>query len=79
MGAGLANDGGLDQLIFFRPYITEEGVSGWFDDFSHSGFPDAIGGIGRIYTSFNAFTPTGVGRRYPDLRLTGSPRTRSPS
>ena len=40
----------LDELRFFRPYITTEGVSGWFDDFGHSGFPDAIGGVGRIST-----------------------------
>jgi phospholipid/cholesterol/gamma-HCH transport system substrate-binding protein len=48
---------GLDELQFFRPYITTEGISGWFDDFGHSGFPDAIGGVGRISTTFNAFTP----------------------
>jgi phospholipid/cholesterol/gamma-HCH transport system substrate-binding protein len=47
----------LDELVFFRPYITEEAISGWFDDFSHSGFPDAIGGVGRISTTLNAFTP----------------------
>jgi phospholipid/cholesterol/gamma-HCH transport system substrate-binding protein len=49
--------GGLDQLIFFRPYITEDAISGWFDDFSHSGFVDAIGGVGRINATFNVFTP----------------------
>ena len=55
---GLPNsDGGLTQLAFFRPYITEEAITGWFDDFSHSGFPDAIGGVGRINATFNAFTP----------------------
>jgi phospholipid/cholesterol/gamma-HCH transport system substrate-binding protein len=48
--------GGLDQLEFFRPYITTEAISGWFDDFSHSGFPDAIGGIGRISTTLNPLT-----------------------
>ena len=47
---------GLDELAFFRPYITSEAITGWFDDFSHSGFPDAIGGIGRISTTLNAFT-----------------------
>ena len=46
----------LDELRFFRPYITTEGISGWFDDFSHSGFPDAIGAIGRISTTLNAFS-----------------------
>ena len=47
---------GLDELAFFRPYVTSEAISGWFDDFSHSGFPDGIGGIGRISTTLNAFT-----------------------
>ena len=52
---------GLPQLAFFRPYLTTEAISGWFDDFSHSGFPDAIGGIGRISTTLNTFTfATGV-------------------
>jgi phospholipid/cholesterol/gamma-HCH transport system substrate-binding protein len=56
---GPNDDGGLDQLAFFRPYLTEEAVSGWFDDFSHSGFPDSIGAVGRINATFNAFTPAG--------------------
>jgi phospholipid/cholesterol/gamma-HCH transport system substrate-binding protein len=54
--SALALNEGLDELAFFRPYITTEAITGWFDDFSHSGFPDAIGGIGRISTTFNAFT-----------------------
>ena len=37
-------------------------VVGWFDDFGHSGFPDANGGIGRIGTTFNAFSLSGAGR-----------------
>ena len=49
---------GLDELEFLRPYVTVEGISGWFDDFSHSGFPDAIGGIGRISTTLNPLTPS---------------------
>jgi phospholipid/cholesterol/gamma-HCH transport system substrate-binding protein len=47
---------GLPQLAFFRPYITNEAISGWFDDFGHSGVADANGGMGRIATTFNAFT-----------------------
>lgn len=47
---------GLPQLQWFRPYITEDAISGWFDDFSHSGFPDALGGVGRISLTFNTFT-----------------------
>jgi phospholipid/cholesterol/gamma-HCH transport system substrate-binding protein len=46
----------LGQLSFFRPYITTEGITGWFDDFGHSGYYDTIGGIGRISTTFNPFT-----------------------
>jgi phospholipid/cholesterol/gamma-HCH transport system substrate-binding protein len=47
---------GLPQLEFLRPYVTIEGITGWFDDFGHSGFPDTLGGIGRIGTTFNPFT-----------------------
>jgi phospholipid/cholesterol/gamma-HCH transport system substrate-binding protein len=46
----------LDQLSFFRPYITTEAITGWFDDFGHSGYYDTIGGIGRISTTLNPFT-----------------------
>lgn len=51
---------GLTQLSFFRPYTTE--LTGWFDDFGHSGVVDANGGIGRIGTTFNTFTvsPNGL-------------------
>jgi phospholipid/cholesterol/gamma-HCH transport system substrate-binding protein len=45
----------LDQVAFFRPYLTNEAISGWFDDFGHSGTYDANGGIGRISTTFNVF------------------------
>ncbi|HEX2360015.1 MAG TPA: MlaD family protein [Solirubrobacterales bacterium] len=46
----------LPQLSFLRPYVTTEGVTGWFDDFGHSGFPDAIGGIGRVGLTMNPFS-----------------------
>jgi phospholipid/cholesterol/gamma-HCH transport system substrate-binding protein len=54
--------GGLPQLAFLRPYISLEGLSGWFDDFGHSGVVDANGGLGRISTTFNAFSvsPGGI-------------------
>jgi phospholipid/cholesterol/gamma-HCH transport system substrate-binding protein len=42
------------QLSMFRAYTPE--LVGWFDDFGHSGFIDAIGGIGRIETTFNPFS-----------------------
>ncbi len=37
-----------------RAYSPE--LTGWFDDFGHSGFPDAFGGIGRISTTLNTFS-----------------------
>jgi ABC-type transport system involved in resistance to organic solvents, periplasmic component len=48
-------DNSLTQLSTLRAYSPE--LTGWFDDFGHSGFPDAFGGIGRISTTANAFTP----------------------
>ena len=45
----------LDPLSMLRAYSPE--LTGWFDDFGHSGFPDAFGGIGRISTTLNTFTP----------------------
>ena len=47
-------DNSLATLEFFRAYTPE--LVGWFDGFGHSGFIDAIGGIGRIEATFNAFT-----------------------
>ena len=44
----------LDELAFFRAYAPE--LTGWFDDFGHSGITDANGGIGRIGTTFNTFS-----------------------
>jgi phospholipid/cholesterol/gamma-HCH transport system substrate-binding protein len=46
----------MPALSFFRPYLTEEALSGWFDDFGHSGVVDANGGIGRIGTTVNLFS-----------------------
>ena len=62
----------LTQLATLRAYSPE--LTGWFDDFGHSGFPDAFGGIGRISTTVNAFTP-GV----PGLRPAGRSRSSEPS
>jgi phospholipid/cholesterol/gamma-HCH transport system substrate-binding protein len=46
---------GLPNLADFRPYTPE--LVGWFNDFSgSSGYIDAMGGLGRISTSFNQFT-----------------------
>jgi phospholipid/cholesterol/gamma-HCH transport system substrate-binding protein len=44
----------LDELAFFRAYSPE--LTGWFDDFGHSGVVDANGGLGRIGTTFNTFS-----------------------
>jgi phospholipid/cholesterol/gamma-HCH transport system substrate-binding protein len=54
-----ALEDGLPILSFFRPYAPE--LVGWFDDFGHSGVTDANGGIGRIGTTFNAFSLSGPG------------------
>jgi phospholipid/cholesterol/gamma-HCH transport system substrate-binding protein len=51
-----ALEGSLPQLSFLRPYLTTEAMTGWFDDFGHSGYYDTIGGIGRISTTLNPFT-----------------------
>jgi phospholipid/cholesterol/gamma-HCH transport system substrate-binding protein len=69
---GLPNsDGGLEQLIFFRPYLTEEAITGWFDDFGQSGFTDAIGNVGAINATFNAFTPAALPGGLPIFDLAG--------
>jgi hypothetical protein len=66
----------LPNLAFFRPYVTIEGVSGWFDDFGHSGVVDANGGMGRISTTFNTFSlsPGGI----PNLLAAPSTPSSSP-
>ena len=63
----LAN--GDANLRFFRAYGTE--LVGWFDGFSHSGYSDAIGGVGRVGTTFNTFSPTLS--LFPDLTDPDSP------
>ena len=47
---------GHANLTFFRAYVPE--LVGWFDGFSHSGYADAMGGIGRVAATFNTFSPT---------------------
>ena len=42
------------QLSMLRAYTPE--LVGWFDDFGHSGFIDALGGLGRVETTFNPFS-----------------------
>lgn len=47
------------QLSMFRAYTPE--LVGWFDDFGHSGYIDAIGGLGRIATTLNPFSLSAPG------------------
>ena len=47
---------GEDNLEFFRAYAPE--LIAWFDGFSHSGYTDAYGGVGRVSTTFNTFSQT---------------------
>lgn len=61
---------GNPTLAQLRPYTPE--LVGWFDDFSHPAAFDAEGGIGRIGTSFNQFTPSGPGA-IPNLGMPVSP------
>ncbi len=49
----------LLNLSFFRAYTPE--LVGWFDGFGHSGYIDAISGIGRISTAVNTFSLSGPG------------------
>lgn len=55
----------LNELAFFRAYSPE--LTGWFDDFGHSGITDANGGIGRIGTTFNTFSLAAPG--IPNVNL----------
>ena len=60
---------GHANLAFFRAYASE--LVAWFDGFSHSGYSDAIGGIGRVGLTLNTFSPTLAG--IPDLTDPDSP------
>ena len=42
-----------------RPYTPD--LLGWFDDFSHSGVYDALGGVSRVAIHANPFALTGAG------------------
>ena len=41
------------QFAFQRPYVVD--LTGWFDDFSHSGIYDALGSASRVSTNVSAF------------------------
>ena len=75
---------GLPNLAFFRSYTPE--LVAWFNDFGTSGIQDANGGIGRISTTFNAFSASldfadplspivetaGIGGTYKNARCPGT-------
>ena len=42
------------EMASARPYAPD--LTGWFDDFSHSGIYDALGGASRVAPYVNAFT-----------------------
>jgi phospholipid/cholesterol/gamma-HCH transport system substrate-binding protein len=44
---------GTGELGYARPYAPD--LLGWFDDFSHSGLYDALGGVSRVGLHTNAF------------------------
>ena len=46
--------GSTPRLAFARPYSVD--LTGWLDDFSHSGLYDALGSMSRTATHANAFT-----------------------
>jgi phospholipid/cholesterol/gamma-HCH transport system substrate-binding protein len=52
-----ALDVATPELAYARPYAPE--LTGWFDDFSHSGVYDALGGSSRAALHTNAFTLVG--------------------
>jgi phospholipid/cholesterol/gamma-HCH transport system substrate-binding protein len=54
----------IPELAFARPYAVD--LTGWFDDFGHSGVYDALGGKSRVGTYVNAFAQVeGVLRPIP--------------
>jgi phospholipid/cholesterol/gamma-HCH transport system substrate-binding protein len=55
-----ALSGATPELAYSRPYAVD--LTAWFDDFSHSGYYDALGGVGRVALHVNAFAldPNGL-------------------
>jgi hypothetical protein len=45
--------GSIGSLAFLRPYSVD--LTGWFDDFAHTGLYDANGNIARSASAVNAF------------------------
>ena len=57
-----ALEGATPELASARPYAPD--LVGWFDDYSHSGTYDALGGYSRAQTVVNLFT---IVNGLPDL------------
>jgi phospholipid/cholesterol/gamma-HCH transport system substrate-binding protein len=47
----------VPELGYARPYAVD--LTGWFDDFGHSGVYDALGGKSRVGTYINGFAQVG--------------------
>jgi phospholipid/cholesterol/gamma-HCH transport system substrate-binding protein len=45
----------VPEISYARPYAVD--LTGWFDDFSHSGVYDALGGASRASIHLNLFAP----------------------
>jgi phospholipid/cholesterol/gamma-HCH transport system substrate-binding protein len=61
-----ALSGSTPELAYGRPYTAD--LTAWFDDFSHSGYYDALGSVGRVALNVNAFALDTQG-----IPLPGSP------
>jgi phospholipid/cholesterol/gamma-HCH transport system substrate-binding protein len=45
----------IPELAYARPYAVD--LTGWFDDFSHTGVVDALGGVSRVSPVFDLQSP----------------------
>jgi hypothetical protein len=54
-GSAKALEQAIPELATARPYAPD--LTGWFDDFSHSGLYDALGGASRAAPYVNLFAP----------------------
>jgi phospholipid/cholesterol/gamma-HCH transport system substrate-binding protein len=63
------------ELSSARPYAPD--LIGWFDDFSHSGVQDALGGVSRVALYANLFTLVNNLPNIADLSLLTNPALRA--
>ena len=75
----------VPELNYARPYAVD--LTGWFDDFGHSGIYDALGGVSRVGTYINAFAnldgilrpiPTELRPKVGDIFTRSNQRNRCP-